>query len=78
MFRRRAFWLLSASAAALSTPFLYKPTIIQAENQSDNASALLWTPPTRREILSKLRTTEEYDLLIIGAGATGGTNTTFL
>lgn len=39
-----------------------------------------WTPPTRAEMLSKLKSTdpnlgakaeEEYDLLIVGGGATG-------
>lgn len=30
-----------------------------------------WKPPQRQEILSKLSEGEEYDLLIIGGGATG-------
>lgn len=30
-----------------------------------------WTPPTRAEMLKQFRSNEEYDLLIVGGGATG-------
>jgi hypothetical protein len=30
-----------------------------------------WTPPTRDEMLNKLKSVQEFDLLIVGGGATG-------
>jgi glycerol-3-phosphate dehydrogenase len=34
-------------------------------------SEMLWKPPSRDEIISRMKTTPEFDLLVIGGGATG-------
>ncbi|KAI7898360.1 FAD dependent oxidoreductase-domain-containing protein [Cokeromyces recurvatus] len=52
---------------------LFKPYKVYAEAQQQHVSKKqpIWHAPTREQELSKLKSSQEFDLLIIGAGATG-------
>jgi len=39
--------------------------------QRSEPSELLWKPPARSELIDRLKSTPEFDLLIVGGGATG-------
>lgn len=41
------------------------------EEQQKQQQRDFWLPPSREEMINKLKNNEEYDLLIVGGGATG-------
>jgi hypothetical protein len=64
----------------------WRSTHLDAAQQSHNAALKLdndpparkpistWKPPQRQDVLQSMKSGEEYDLLIIGGGATGKPN----
>ncbi|KAI3661792.1 hypothetical protein MP638_003800 [Amoeboaphelidium occidentale] len=86
MFRRNILVLASAAGVSCATYYSFQSKTLRLDSsapkpksQSGASSSSVapqkniqhWQPPTRQEILQKLQNGEEYDLLVIGGGATG-------
>ena len=80
MIKKLQFSLASA-AAAITSYYVYERyrkvnfNIIHLDSQTDSRQLLWWKPSPRQEMLQKMQQSRkgenEYDLVIIGGGATG-------
>ena len=62
---------LIAFAGGTSAGIIYYNLKTPIQSKREKKPISTWTPPTRSAILNNLKSNEEYDILIIGGGATG-------
>lgn len=60
-----------AGASVVYLDFVKKPNQREFNNSYKPLLTTLETPPTREDLLKKLKTTDKFDVLVIGGGATG-------
>ncbi|KAF8001565.1 hypothetical protein HF325_004066 [Metschnikowia pulcherrima] len=60
-----------AGASVVYLDFVKQPNQREFNNSYKPLLTTLETPPTREDLLKKLKTTDKFDVLVIGGGATG-------
>lgn len=74
--KRSRLLFIGIGSTLLTSIYLYKKHSNKDSINKDNSKeetnrAIAWIPPTRKELLERLKNEPHFDLLIIGAGATG-------